>query len=102
MSLLAAMAGWAQQAQTALFTLGNPVNADGSPVTSSEKGALPSSPRICYVHWPFNLCADVFARCAFLLGLLNSAADELDIKLTSLGLSIASSASCEYSREECL
>ena len=53
-SLLAAMAGWAQQAQTALFTLGNPVNADGSSVTSSEKGALPSSPRICYVHWPLH------------------------------------------------
>lgn len=46
-SLLAAMAGWAQQAQTALFNLGDPVNADGSPVTSSEKGALPSTPLIC-------------------------------------------------------
>ena len=46
-SLLAAMAGWAQQAQTALFNLGDPVNADGSAFTSSEKGALPSSSPVC-------------------------------------------------------
>lgn len=39
-SLLAAMAGWAQQAQTALFNLGDPVNADGSAVTSSEKASF--------------------------------------------------------------
>ena len=41
MNLLATMAGWAQQAQTALFTMGEPVNADGSPV--SKEGALPAA-----------------------------------------------------------
>ncbi len=36
LSLLASMAGWAQQAQTALFTMGAPVNADGTPASESS------------------------------------------------------------------
>lgn len=36
LSLLAHMAGWAQQAQTALFTMGAPVNADGTPASESS------------------------------------------------------------------
>ena len=56
LNLLASMAGWAQQAQTALFTMAPPVNADGTPASSSSLQSSKSratvmkgAPRSCYL-----------------------------------------------------
>ena len=47
LSLLASMSSWAQQAQTALFSLGAPLNADGTPASESGlKSCEPQTPTL--------------------------------------------------------
>ena len=49
------MAGWAQQAQTALFTMGGPSNADGTPASqASLQAGLSSAPHRRIHALPFN------------------------------------------------
>ena len=55
LNLLATMAGWAQQAQTALFTMGAPSNADGTPASQASLQAGLPSPPTAHPHPSFQL-----------------------------------------------